>query len=227
MRFEFSRQEQAEKKCVVTLVVIASGLKVYSSQEVNLAVRSSDNKPANDVVREIAGVRIVKEPMFLSTWKEEEFCGFEINGRRFIVEEPLDGNDRYWISPEPPGLVSRSRIGARSICQTHPNPFSIPSPYVPKAKNGLALVRGHLNTYEDLPRETKMSSPLRKRTKRHLTFLQDFVSATDRSVRHRSQASRSPHCLRAGCPSGSKSVRIVAWFFGHFQDSELDAREAG
>jgi Family of unknown function (DUF6334) len=47
LRFEFSRQEQAEKKCVVTLVVIASELKVYSSQEVNLStVRSSDNKTA-------------------------------------------------------------------------------------------------------------------------------------------------------------------------------------
>jgi hypothetical protein len=38
----------------------------------------------------------------LSWFREEQFCEFEVEGQRFVIEEPYGDNSRYWIGPEPP-----------------------------------------------------------------------------------------------------------------------------
>ena len=54
------------------------------------------------IINQIPGSKILRGPRFLSWFREEEFCAFEINGQRFLVEEPYGDNSRYWIGSEPP-----------------------------------------------------------------------------------------------------------------------------
>jgi hypothetical protein len=53
------------------------------------------------ILRSVPGVRILRAPRFLSRFREEEFCEFELGGRRFKAWEPFGDNSRYWIGPEP------------------------------------------------------------------------------------------------------------------------------
>ena len=53
------------------------------------------------VASTIPGVRIIREPKFLSWFREEVFCEFELDGVRFEAWEPYGDNSRYWIGPEP------------------------------------------------------------------------------------------------------------------------------
>jgi hypothetical protein len=53
------------------------------------------------VARSIPGVRILRSPRFLSWFREEEFCEFELDGQHFKMWEPFGDNNRYWIGPEP------------------------------------------------------------------------------------------------------------------------------
>lgn len=54
------------------------------------------------IVKQIRGSKILRGPRFLSWFREDEFCAFEVNGQRFVIEEPFGDNSRYWIGPEPP-----------------------------------------------------------------------------------------------------------------------------
>jgi hypothetical protein len=71
------------------------------------------------IVRTIPGVRIVRSPRPFSGFREEEFCEFEVNGRRFVIMEPFGDNSRYWVGPEPAvwceetGLVREAFVRAR------------------------------------------------------------------------------------------------------------------
>jgi hypothetical protein len=54
------------------------------------------------VLERIPGCRLVRGPKrFLSWFREDEFCEFEVEGIKFVVAEPYGDNSRYWIGPEP------------------------------------------------------------------------------------------------------------------------------
>lgn len=53
------------------------------------------------VVEAIPGAKIMRRPKFLSWFREEEFCEFVVDGKKFIAWEPYDDSSRYWIGPEP------------------------------------------------------------------------------------------------------------------------------
>ena len=52
------------------------------------------------VAESIPGASIIQRPRLFSG--EDEFCEFEVDGRRFKAWEPFGDNSRYWIGPEPP-----------------------------------------------------------------------------------------------------------------------------
>src|SRR5450432_419149 len=54
------------------------------------------------VVATVAGAVITKRPLFLSWYREEYFCRFEIDGDEYAANEPYGDNSRYWIGPQPP-----------------------------------------------------------------------------------------------------------------------------
>jgi hypothetical protein len=62
------------------------------------------------VVSSISGARVVRRPKFLSWFREDEFCEFEIAGRRFAAEEPYGDNSRYSIGPKPPTWCEEVKI---------------------------------------------------------------------------------------------------------------------
>lgn len=53
------------------------------------------------ILQTIPGVRILKKPRFLSQFREEEFCEFEVSGQKFKAWEPWGDSSRFWIGPEP------------------------------------------------------------------------------------------------------------------------------
>jgi len=52
------------------------------------------------IVREIPGAKLTKTPRFLSSFREEDFCEFEIGDVKFHAFEPFGDNSRYWIGPK-------------------------------------------------------------------------------------------------------------------------------
>lgn len=54
------------------------------------------------IVVAIPEARLIKKPCFLSRFREDEFCVFEINGQTFIAEELFGDSSRYWIGAKPP-----------------------------------------------------------------------------------------------------------------------------
>ena len=59
------------------------------------------------VIRSIPNVKILREPKFLSWFREEVFCEFELGGHTFEVWEPYGDNSRYWVGPEPVVLTEQ------------------------------------------------------------------------------------------------------------------------
>jgi hypothetical protein len=55
------------------------------------------------ILRTVPGLRILRTPRFLSYFNEDEFCEFELDGKKFTAWEPYGDNSRYWIGPEPMG----------------------------------------------------------------------------------------------------------------------------
>lgn len=53
------------------------------------------------VVRTIPGAVIKRMPVFLSWFREEKFCEFEVDGHTYVAWEPFGDNSRFWIGPEP------------------------------------------------------------------------------------------------------------------------------
>jgi len=80
-----------------------------------------------DLVRTIPGATVVREPRFLSYWREDEFCEFEVNGQRFKAEEPFGDNSRYWIGPEPPRWCAQLESVRQAFAAY--NPSLIPSAF--------------------------------------------------------------------------------------------------
>ena len=55
------------------------------------------------LIQSFPGTHILRSPKkFLSWFREEVFCEFEVHGKKFMVLEPFGDNSRYWIGPEPP-----------------------------------------------------------------------------------------------------------------------------
>jgi hypothetical protein len=53
------------------------------------------------IVQGMADAHITRLPQRLSPFREQEFCEFEVNGRRFVLaESPFDSS--YWIGMTPP-----------------------------------------------------------------------------------------------------------------------------
>jgi hypothetical protein len=63
-----------------------------------------------EIVRSFPHVRLIREPKFLSDFREEEFCEFEVNGQEFRAWEPFGDNSRFWIGPEPPNWCEQVEI---------------------------------------------------------------------------------------------------------------------
>ena len=56
------------------------------------------------VVSRIKNAKILKKPKFLSGFRGEDiFCEFELNEKKFTIEEPFGDNSRYLVSTNPPG----------------------------------------------------------------------------------------------------------------------------
>lgn len=54
------------------------------------------------VIQKIPGAVIIRGPKKLFSWfMEDEFCEFEVNGQRFIAEEPFGDNSHYWVATTP------------------------------------------------------------------------------------------------------------------------------
>ena len=61
------------------------------------------------VVETVPEARITRRPKFLSWFREEVFCEFEVDGEAFIAWEPFGDNSRYWIGPEPTRLLAQTQ----------------------------------------------------------------------------------------------------------------------
>jgi hypothetical protein len=57
------------------------------------------------VVSRIPAARLIRKPKMFSSFREDEFCEFEVEGVKFVAWEPFGDNTRYWIGPEPPRWV--------------------------------------------------------------------------------------------------------------------------
>jgi hypothetical protein len=72
------------------------------------------------IVSQIPGSRILQGPRFLSWFREEQFCAFEINGQRFVIEEPFADNSRYWIGTEPPVWCAQVEAVRQAFLDANP-----------------------------------------------------------------------------------------------------------
>jgi len=52
------------------------------------------------IVRGIPGAKLTKTPRFLSWFREEKFCEFDIGDVKFEAFEPFGDNSRFWIGPK-------------------------------------------------------------------------------------------------------------------------------
>ena len=52
-------------------------------------------------VTKIPGVSIVKRQKHFQFTADDEFCEFELNGKRFLLWEPWGDNSRFWVGPKP------------------------------------------------------------------------------------------------------------------------------
>lgn len=55
------------------------------------------------VASQVPGVRIVRRPKALLSWfREEVFCEFDLDGTRYLIDEPFGDNSRYDIGRDGP-----------------------------------------------------------------------------------------------------------------------------
>lgn len=52
------------------------------------------------VVSTVPGARLHRRPKFLSWFREEEFCEFDVDGSVFVAWEPFGDSSRYWVGPK-------------------------------------------------------------------------------------------------------------------------------
>ena len=60
------------------------------------------------IVERISGAKVIRQPKFLSWFREAEFCEFTVDGESFVAEEPWGDNSRYWIGPKPTRWVPQA-----------------------------------------------------------------------------------------------------------------------
>jgi hypothetical protein len=56
-------------------------------------------RAACEIARSIPGAHVVRQPQFLSWWREDVFCEFLLGAFKFEIWEPFGDNSRYWIGP--------------------------------------------------------------------------------------------------------------------------------
>lgn len=65
---------------------------------------------ASVVLFSVPGSRQVRGPKALSWLREDSFCEAELQGVRFLIEEPFGDNSRYWVGPTPPQVVPATAL---------------------------------------------------------------------------------------------------------------------
>jgi hypothetical protein len=71
---------------------------------------------ATAIVERIPGVIVKRRPKkFLSDFREDVFCEFELNGVTFEIEEPFGDNSRYWIGKAGGGWCPEVEIVERAF----------------------------------------------------------------------------------------------------------------
>jgi len=85
--------------------------------EINIPFRG--RLGVSKIVGKIPNTKVLKKPKFLSGFRDEDiFCEFEVNEKKFTIEEPFGDNSRYLICSNPPGhckeleLIEREFINA-------------------------------------------------------------------------------------------------------------------
>jgi hypothetical protein len=76
-------------------------------------------------VSSISGAKVTREPMVLSSFREDEFCEFTVNGQLFVAWEPYGDNSRYWIGPRPPKWCEEVLLVRHAFAGHKPGLFSI------------------------------------------------------------------------------------------------------
>ena len=73
------------------------------------------------LVVQIPGATLLRKPRFLSWWREDEFCEFEVDGQRFTAWEPFGDNSQYWIGPEPPHWCPQIEVVREAFAAHRPS----------------------------------------------------------------------------------------------------------
>ena len=71
------------------------------------------------VIRRIPSACVLREPKWLSRFREVEFCEFEINGEVFFVEEEEHGG-RYLVAPRGIGPSSNLEMVRGAFAKVRP-----------------------------------------------------------------------------------------------------------
>jgi len=82
-----------------TYELLDTGGRIYAFEVNNSGL---GRKGVCRVVETIPGTTIIRRPKFLSWFREEVFCEFDLDGQTFVACEPYGDNSRFWIGPEPP-----------------------------------------------------------------------------------------------------------------------------
>ena len=72
------------------------------------------------IVRSIPRVRLIRGPVRWSWFREESFCEFKVDSRRFVIWEPFGDNSRYWVGPEPPAWCEEVDVVRRAFLRARP-----------------------------------------------------------------------------------------------------------
>ena len=49
----------------------------------------------------IPGVKVLRRQRHFQIMSDDEFCEFEVEGQKFVIEEPFGDNSRFWVGPNP------------------------------------------------------------------------------------------------------------------------------
>jgi hypothetical protein len=63
----------------------------------------------------IPGSTVKRTPVFLSWFREDSFCEFEVDGELYIAEETFGDNSRYWIGPKNVTEANRWRAQTEKV----------------------------------------------------------------------------------------------------------------
>lgn len=82
-------------------------MKVYEQHDdqgrtfsIEIEIPARGRRGVISVLEKIEGLELTKRPKLLSSWREEIFCRFVLDGEAYFAEEPFGDNSRYWIGPD-------------------------------------------------------------------------------------------------------------------------------